>query len=111
MIKLADLLKEEGLVSTGGIVSERSLSFPVRDTISYLKNNGGKVLFVTTSTRYPFNTQYDKGGVELEIPKSTELALYIKDSIPNKSEWIDIPQLKILPCEGNVSHILSLIHI
>ena len=69
MIKLSDLLKEEGIVSTGGIVSERSLSAPVRDTISYLANNGGRVLFITTSTRYPFNTDYDKGGVELEIPK------------------------------------------
>lgn len=105
MIKLKDLLNEEGIVSTGGIVSQRSLSAPVRDTISYLSSNGGKVLFITTSTRYPFNTQYDKGGHELEIPKSTELALFIKDSIPNKSEWIDIPQLKILPCEGNVSHV------
>jgi hypothetical protein len=105
MIKLSQLLKEEGIVSKGGIVSERSLSAPVRDTISYLTNNGGRVLFITTSTRYPFNTEYDKGGHEIEIPKSTELALFIKDSIPNKSEWIDIPQLKILPCEGNVSHI------
>ena len=105
MIKLSELLREEGIVSKGGIVSERSLSAPVRDTISYLKNNGGKVLFITTSTRYPFNTQYDKGGVELEIPKSTELALFMKKSLPNESEWIDIPQLKIHPCEGNVSHV------
>lgn len=105
MIKLSELLKEEGIVSKEGIVSQRSLSAPVRDTISYLKNNGGNVLFITTSTRYPFNTRYDKGGVDLEIPKSTELALFIKDSIPNETTWIDIPQLKILPCEGNVSHI------
>ena len=105
MIKLSELLKEEGIVSKGGIVSERSLSAPVRDTISYLKNNGGKVLFITTSTRYPFNTEYDKGGVDLEIPKSTELALFMKKSLPNESEWIDIPQLKIYPCEGNVSHV------
>lgn len=104
MIKLSELLKKEGMVSTDGVISRRSLSAPVRDTISYLTNNGGKVLFITTSTRYPFNTPYDKGGVEDELPKSTELALYIKESIPNESVWIDIPQLKILPCEGNVSH-------
>lgn len=106
MIKLKDILKEDGIVSgREGEVIRRTLSAPVRDTISYLKNNGGKVLFITTSTRYPFNTQYDKGGVELELPKSTELALFIKESIPNESHWIDIPQLKIYPCEGNVSHI------
>jgi len=104
MIKLSNLLKEEGIVSTGRMTSERSFSAPVRDTISYLKNNGGRVLFITTSTRYPFNTQYDKGGVEEELPKSTELALFMKESIPNESTWIDIPQLKIYPCEGNVSH-------
>ena len=104
MIKLKDLLNEEGIVEKQGLSVRRSLSAPVRDTISYLASNGGKVLFLTTSTRYPFNTGYDKGGVEMELPKSTELALYIKDSIPNETHWIDVPQLKILPCEGNVSH-------
>lgn len=103
MIKLKDLLREDGVIGTDGY--RRQLSVPVRDTISYLKNNGGKVLFITTSTRYPFNTEYDKGGHELELPKSTELALFMKESIPNESKWIDIPQLKIYPCEGNVSHI------
>lgn len=95
MIKLKDIINEN-----------KSLSSDVLNTISYLKNNKDKkVLFITTSVRYPFNTGYDKGGVEDEIPKSTELALFIKKSIPNKSSWIDAPQLKILPCEGNVSHI------
>lgn len=103
MIKLKDLLNEEGYVSSQGEPLRRRLSAPVRDTISYLTNNGGKVLFLTTSTRYPFNTGYDRGGHELEMPKSTELALYIKESIPNETYWIDVPQLKILPCEGNVS--------
>ena len=87
------------------LLKRRDLSGVVYDTISYLASQPSKrVLFLTTSTRYPFNTQYNKGGVELELPKSTELALFIKDSIPNKSEWIDVPQLKIYPCEGNVSH-------
>lgn len=104
MIKLKDLLNEEGIVEKQALSIRRSLSAPVRDTISYLTNNGGKVLFLTTSTRYPFNTGYNLGGVENELPKSTELALYIKDSIPNETDWIDVPQLKILPCEGNVSH-------
>lgn len=87
------------------LIKRRDLSGVVYDTISYLASQPSKkVLFVTTSTRYPFNTQYNKGGVELELPKSTELAIFIKENIPNKSEWIDAPQLKIVPCEGNVSH-------
>ncbi len=87
------------------LIKQRSLSGVVFDTISYLASQPSKkVLFITTSTRYPFNTHYDKGGVELELPKSTELALFIKEQIPNKSEWLDVPQLKIVPCEGNVSH-------
>ena len=91
--------------SLASLLKRRDLSGVVSDTISYLAlQTSKKVLFLTTSTRYPFNTQYDAGGVELELPKSTELALFIKESIPNKSEWIDIPKLKIVPCEGNVSH-------
>jgi multimeric flavodoxin WrbA len=103
MIRLKDLLNEDGYVSSQGKIVKGKLGTPVRDTISYLTSNGGKVLFLTTSTRYPFNTGYGKGNLEVEIPKSTELALYIKDNIPNESHWIDIPQLNILPCEGNVS--------
>lgn len=87
------------------LLKRRDLSGVVSDTVSYISSMPNKrVLFLTTSTRYPFNTKYDKGGVENELPKSTELALFIKDSIPNKSEWLDIPQLNIVPCEGNVSH-------
>ena len=87
------------------LIKRRDLSGVVYDTVSYLSTQSNKkVLFITTSTRYPFNTDYNKGGVELELPKSTELALFIKEQIPNKSEWIDVPQLKIYPCEGNVSH-------
>ena len=87
------------------LIKQRNLSGVVYDTVSYLASQPSKkVLFITTSTRYPFNTQYDKGGVENELPKSTELALFIKEQIPNKSEWVDMPQLNIVPCEGNVSH-------
>ena len=88
------------------LLKRRDLSGVVNDTISYLSSQKNKKeLFLTTSTRYPYNTEYYKWGVQLELPKTTELALFIKEQIPNKSEWIDIPQLKIYPCEGNVSHI------
>jgi hypothetical protein len=89
--------------SLASLLKRRDLSGVVSDTISYLALQPSKrVLFLTTSTRYPFNTEYSAGGVELELPKSTELAMFIKEQIPNKSEWIDIPQVKIYPCEGNV---------
>jgi multimeric flavodoxin WrbA len=89
------------------ILSENeTLSSNVKETISFLNGQSEKkVLFITTSTRYPFNTKYDKGGVDNELPKSTELALHIKKQIQNPSVILDIPQLKIVPCEGNVSHI------
>lgn len=94
MLKLKNILNES-----------KELSSNVESTIQYLNSDKIKnVLLITTSTRYPFNTNYDKGGVDVELPKSTELALFIKKSIGNKSKWIDIPQLKIVPCEGNVSH-------
>ena len=94
MIKLKEILNENG-----------SLSSNVDDTILFLNNQKDtRVLFITTSTRYPYNTKYDKGGVDDELPKSTELALYIQKNIQNQSVHLDIPQLKIVPCEGNVSH-------
>ncbi len=61
------------------LLENTNLSGNVTDTINYLSSKkDSKVLFITTSTRYPFNTGYDKGGVEDELPKSTELALHIK---------------------------------
>jgi multimeric flavodoxin WrbA len=103
MIKLKDILKEEGYFKSNDYDVNRPQFSILRDTISYLSNNGGRTLLLTTSTRYPFNTEYDRGGVESEMPKSTELALFIKENIPNVV-WIDVPQVKIYPCEGNVSH-------
>lgn len=77
----------------------------LRRAMYFLANNPEKkVLFLTTSTRYPFNTGYDLGGHEPEAPKSTILADYIRRNIPNKSTHIDVPKLLIYPCEGNVSH-------
>lgn len=105
MIKLKDiLLEKEEYKPIKHLLYNRDLSYQVQDTISYLEQHGGKVLFLTTSTRYPFNTGPNKGGVSVEMPKSTVLAHFIKDSIKNKSTIIDVPTVKIHPCEGNVSH-------
>jgi len=55
-----------------------------------------KVLFITTSNRWEKSK---------EIPKSTMLARDIKDQLQGitEIEILDLPQMKIFPCEGNIS--------
>ena len=63
-------------------------------TIDYLKNKN-KILFITTSNRREWSH---------EVPKSTQLAHYIAKQVGEERITIyDIPQMKIYPCEGNVS--------
>lgn len=67
----------------------------VNRLISYLqkKNN---ILFLTTSNRWE--------GHPDDMPKSTKLAHYIREQLPDKNvKVIDTTKLKIFPCEGNVS--------
>jgi len=56
-----------------------------------------KVLLVPCSNRY----NWDLG--KMDIPKSTILAMVIDEYLGDKSVLIDVPELKIYPCEGNVS--------
>lgn len=58
--------------------------------------NKDKVLFLTTSNRWEGSK---------EIPKSTLLAMDIKSKLEGSTEvtLLEIPKLKIFPCEGNVS--------
>ena len=56
-----------------------------------------KVLLLTCSNR--FNWDLNK----IDIPKSTILAMIIDEYLGDKSTLIDVPELKIYPCEGNVS--------
>lgn len=65
----------------------------LKDTIAYLKKKK-RVLLLTTSTRW------NQSG---EIPKSTLLAKKIKSNLKN-AKLLDIPSLKIYPCEGNISN-------
>lgn len=55
-----------------------------------------KVLLLTTSNRWEGSK---------EIPKSTLLAMEVRDRLKDsvEVELIEIPKLKIFPCEGNVS--------
>ncbi len=64
------------------------------ETINHLKTKK-KILFLTTSNR--------RSGSH-ETPKSTQLATHITTQIwTNKITQIDINELTLYPCEGNVS--------
>jgi multimeric flavodoxin WrbA len=59
-----------------------------------------KVLFLTTSNRGEWAEKELK-----EEPKSTKLAKAVQDYLGKaKCTLIEVPHLKIYPCEGNVSH-------
>jgi len=65
-------------------------------TVEYLRTKK-KILFLTTSNRW----SREHGG---EMPKSSILAKKIAEMVGmDKVEIIDVPTLKIHPCEGNVS--------
>jgi multimeric flavodoxin WrbA len=91
-------------IGNSDVSLDYSSSNPVQMTVDFLNNNSKKTLFLTTSTRYPYNTGYDLGGHSPEVPRSTLLALHIKSQVLHPTSWIDVPRLNILPCEGNVSH-------
>lgn len=71
------------------------VSDQTKELIEYLSNKK-KVLFLTTSNRWEGSK---------EIPKSTLLAKEIKTRLQDTTEvtLLEIPKLKIYPCEGNVS--------
>lgn len=68
----------------------------IKSTLDVLKNKK-KVLLLSCSNRYNWD---DKN---IDIPKSKMIAMYLNDQLGDKSVMIDVPELKILPCEGNVS--------
>ncbi|NBU98257.1 MAG: hypothetical protein EBS19_08620 [Spirochaetia bacterium] len=67
----------------------------IQGLIEYLSAKK-KALFLTTSNRWEGSK---------EIPKSTLLAMDVKSKLEGKTDVIllEIPKLKIYPCEGNVS--------
>ena len=68
----------------------------LKTTLDGLKNKK-KVLLLSCSNRYNWDEK------DIDIPKSKMLAMYLHDELGDKSVLIDVPELKILPCEGNVS--------
>jgi len=55
-----------------------------------------KILLLPCSNRYQFDNNID-------TPKSTILALTINEVLSEKSVLLDVTNIKIYPCEGNVS--------
>ena len=69
------------------------------ETVKFLEKKE-KILFLTTSNRGEWAVKELK-----EEPKSTKLARSIADYLGSKKcKLIEVPKLKIYPCEGNISH-------
>jgi multimeric flavodoxin WrbA len=68
----------------------------LQKTISELEKLD-KVLLLSCSNRYNWDPN------KVDIPKSTILAMIIQEYMGDKAVLIDVPELKIYPCEGNVS--------
>lgn len=65
-------------------------------TLEILKKKD-KVLLLSCSNRYNWDDN------NIDTPKSKILAVYLKEELGDKAVFIDVPELKIFPCEGNVS--------
>ena len=65
-------------------------------TLDILKKKK-KVLRLSCSNRY----NWDENNID--TPKSKILATYLKEELGDKAVFIDVPELNIVSCEGNVS--------
>lgn len=78
--------------------NDESLFSNINNVINYINNPDNKikkVTFITTSNRWE--------GDKINTPKSTAIAQLIKKYVDCDVDLIDVPSLKIHPCEGNVS--------
>ena len=67
----------------------------IKTTLDILKKKK-KVLILSCSNRYNWDEK------NLDIPKSKMIAMYLNDELKD-SVLIDVSELNIVPCEGNVS--------
>lgn len=68
----------------------------LKQTLEICKNKK-KVLLLSCSNRF----NWDENNVD--TPKSKILAVYLKEELGDKAVFIDVPELNIASCEGNVS--------
>lgn len=93
MIKLTDIVNKI-MLAEEMVQSDAWKS--IQKTLDIL-NKKDKVLLLSCSNRYNWDEN------DIDIPKSTIIAMYLKEKLGDKAVLIDIPDLKIFPCEGNVS--------
>jgi len=93
MIKLADLINEmmlqEELVQSDAWKA-------IQRTVDILKKKK-KVLLLSCSNRHNWDDN------NIDVPKSKMIAMYLHSQLSEPSVLIDVPELNIVPCEGNVS--------
>jgi hypothetical protein len=68
----------------------------LKKTLDVLKNKK-KVLLLSCSNRH----NWDKN--DIDVPKSKMIATYLNEELGDKSILMDVSELNIVPCEGNVS--------
>jgi multimeric flavodoxin WrbA len=68
----------------------------LKSTLDILKTKK-KVLLLSCSNRHNWDDD------NIDIPKSKMIAMYLNEELGNKSTLIDVSELNIVPCEGNVS--------
>jgi len=68
----------------------------LKETLDILKTKK-KVLLLSCSNRYNWNEK------DIDTPKSKIIAMYLKEELGDNCVFMDISELKIFPCEGNVS--------
>ena len=68
----------------------------IKKTLDILKKKD-KVLLLSCSNRYNWDEKNE------DIPKSKAIAMYLNEELGDKSVLIDVSELNIVPCEGNVS--------
>lgn len=87
--RIKKLIISEGMVQSDAYKS-------LKTTLDILKTKK-KVLLLSCSNRYNWD---DKN---IDIPKSKLIAMYLNEELGDKSTLIDVSELNIIPCEGNVS--------
>ena len=79
------------------LIKEQESSPLLEQTLTYLQNKK-KILFLTTSNRWPDAEKDD------EVPKSTQLAQHLQEQLEeDKVELIHVPELKIYHCTASIS--------
>jgi len=87
--KIRKMMLSENMVQEGG---EKKL----KETLDILKKKK-KVLLLSCSNRHNWDPK------NIDVPKSKILAMYLNEELGDKSVFMDVSELKIFPCEGNVS--------